>query len=581
MKKIILFLILAFSLFGLVRETGAVSYGGSPAFSLPWVNTQSGVAYSVCSAGQCSDKFTFYKQFDATTLLWTKTDGARITASNISSTGIVLVSGGVPSNTSYCNSTVIYHTYLKQIPTGSWMADYYYEIMTGWGNSPEICWEPVLLHSQKVLSINLNDWSCSGMTNDCIIIAQPHFISTSNSAWLGIYLQYVDIIKYSDPWNVANFHRFYYGGITGQSSTLWQSSLSILQWDLFNYSNYWMRIINSHYLPGWYLYSIGNPSQGFWYYTLDTEYQNDDTVMIDFLAWNTGSLLSTYMTTWLGTSSLVSGTTGTWYTGTWNGNYPSGNANIDSYFSNCGSALDVGCYVKWFFVGFYDSVVSWFTDIFARLFAVIFPDINFNGTATTCMTPSAWTPIVTDFTVDLNSQTSISASVDDIVTFTCGNNSHTVDIFDSDHYLIGGFLCNTPVNISQKFNVWSYYLQENDGMSAFNFIDLFYSSVYAYSQIPITITASVLSSGSSGLSGTLSNASTTSGSVASLPFFQKLANIFVVAVPLAPINNSDVCTLTWKKTIHYANSIPNVVDLLLIFMFILPIFFGFRNSKQQ
>lgn len=577
MKKITLITFFAFLFIGFTTSVFAVSYGGSPAFSLPWVNTQSGVAYSVCSNGSCYDKFTFYKQFDATTLLWTKTDGARVTSTSISATGIVLISGGMPYNPWYCNQNVVYHTYLKQIPTGSWMADYYYEVATWWGWDP--CTPITVLHSQKVLSLNLNDGSCSGMTNDCIIVAQPHFISTSNSAWLGIYLQYVDIIKYSDPWNVANFHRFYYGGITGQSSTLWQSSLSILQWDLFNYSNYGMRILNNYYVPGWYVYTMGTPANAFWYYTLDTEYQNDDTVMIDFLAWNwgsTGSHLSTYMTTWLGTSSLVSGTTGTGYTGTWNGNYPSGNANIDSYFVNCGSALDVWCYVKGFFTGFYNSIVSWFTDIFVKFFAMIFPDINFNGMSSTCINSSPWVPIVSTPTIDLNSQSSINVSVDDIVTFTCGNNSHTVDIFDSNHYLIGGFLCNTPVNISQKFSVWSYYLQENDGMSAFNFSDLFYSSAFAFSQIPFTVTDTVLSSWSTSAIWALTSNSLSTGSLTSLPFFQKISNLFVILVPVAPPNNSDVCTFEWIKRITYRQNTASVLDILFVMFAFVPLLFALK-----
>lgn len=82
-------------------------------------------------------------------------------------------------------------------------------------------------------------------------------------------------------------------------------------------------------------------------------------------------------------------------------------------------------------------------------------------------------------------------------------------------------------------------------------------------------------------SGSISSGSGASGSVASLPYFQKLANIFVVAVPLAPSNDSQICTLSGLKTIHYSNSVPNVVDLLLVILLILPIFFGFQKTKQQ
>lgn len=86
-----------------------------------------------------------------------------------------------------------------------------------------------------------------------------------------------------------------------------------------------------------------------------------------------------------------------------------------------------------------------------------------------------------------------------------------------------------------------------------------------------------------GLSSTCATGSgniVASGSVASLPFMQKLVNIFAVAVPIAPAQDSEVCTINWDvKTIHYGRSTPTVVDWLIILMCIVPIFFALPHKN--
>lgn len=66
-----------------------------------------------------------------------------------------------------------------------------------------------------------------------------------------------------------------------------------------------------------------------------------------------------------------------------------------------------------------------------------------------------------------------------------------------------------------------------------------------------------------------------------LGFTQKFVNLFVVAVPIAPPDWSIVCTLNWQKTIDYWSSSPWFIDIILIFVCILPIFFGARFSSNK
>lgn len=73
-----------------------------------------------------------------------------------------------------------------------------------------------------------------------------------------------------------------------------------------------------------------------------------------------------------------------------------------------------------------------------------------------------------------------------------------------------------------------------------------------------------------------------SGSLSSLPFMQKFVNIFAVAIPIAPLQDSQVCTIDGSvKTIHYGRTVPTVVDWLIILMCIVPIFFSVPHKPPN
>lgn len=63
-------------------------------------------------------------------------------------------------------------------------------------------------------------------------------------------------------------------------------------------------------------------------------------------------------------------------------------------------------------------------------------------------------------------------------------------------------------------------------------------------------------------------------STSSLSMIQKLTNLFVVAIPVAPPDGSTICTLTWQQTISYEADNGNIIDIFLIIICILPIFFS-------
>lgn len=68
----------------------------------------------------------------------------------------------------------------------------------------------------------------------------------------------------------------------------------------------------------------------------------------------------------------------------------------------------------------------------------------------------------------------------------------------------------------------------------------------------------------------------------SLGFVQKVTNLFVIAIPTAPPAGT-VCTLDWPKTLAYSHSTPNIIDIFLILICVLPIFFfsGALSPKKS
>lgn len=103
--------------------------------------------------------------------------------------------------------------------------------------------------------------------------------------------------------------------------------------------------------------------------------------------------------------------------------------------------------------------------------------------------------------------------------------------------------CSTSLGTDFKFPSVGDYLVVDQSFALYNSQDPnIYDSYLTEDFTLVHVISGTTGTGGSS-SGSFTNASSDTGSVASLPFFQKLANIFVVAVPLAPINDSQVCTL--------------------------------------
>lgn len=371
MKKIVLFLFLSFFLFGFIKETLALSYGGIPNFWMPNIMTNS----------PWYDTFVALPEFNttvsyptiATTLSWsiewtlshfvTHTSCYKYTATSWSWYTLSW-------NIMYFNNWFIRYNY--------WAYDWAYPVFV---NAEYIsdsitrislvttnylsAWDPTTKFS--LMDIPTFPNSTWDNPNDGVFCVSPSFwiVPYSESDWFN--WMYLHSVKYSyyhwSTWIFWIADKFF-----TQNSVYWYKYINLDLFDSHNRSFFALGHPSSWptLLIQWEYITFPNVESITYWKTVWTN--ADVSYFLSSLSdsWNLNIpslpifFNSISSTTW----SLVPSTNTGW-TNTW---------SVSDYFTDCWSFLDVGCYVKWAFNGTIDKI-KWF---FTWIWTWILPDFNIN-----------------------------------------------------------------------------------------------------------------------------------------------------------------------------------------------------------
>lgn len=373
MKKYILLFILFFSV--IYQSVSAVWYNWTPTFSIPSIWSWSNILYTFTTGFFHSqyDNTAFHSQVSSDLKLISFANLIRIQSWVLLSWDILQWSIWTPSiwwtngqpqciqisqNCSWATTT------LRAKPSDyviNWI-DLYIDIYNSTLKN-----STTLQRSFFQFTLEPSDLGrCPWLTSDCILVVQPRFyIKNTLIAWW-TYIPYIDYTFYYDSNYESIFIRSYFWDLTESwyTPTFFESTLSFFwittwwYWQLINWDiktpTYTQSLI-------WYVFRRTNGSP------------SDDTILRDFFVWNTWSLLSAYFPSWLWSTQvnsqiIVNGfSTSTWSSST---------GSTNSFYDQCRSWYEVGCYISWLWSQFWSTILD--------AFLWIMPDITFNWATNDC-----------------------------------------------------------------------------------------------------------------------------------------------------------------------------------------------------
>lgn len=365
-KIIISFIALIISLFSLVQETGAVTYGGNSSFAIPsftgitseeYIPSHVGSNSYGFSAQQWSVQYAILQKYNTA---WTFFFSHAIVI-QMQKWGLAWAySGSIVQfwNNSDCGDTTCTLSIGYDIVQTPFSGGLHYTLRILGGT--------YFVPYDVILEVSLHDYDQTNCAwwwtdSDCVYVVKPNFV-ISNTPWsVGVYFQSIDTYFYAVGYQVKHLSTLPSGIAINQT---WQQSFLDL---FFNSDNHGVLISQrTDYTAGWIHYwteePIHSPVTVELYTGVDAPSRASDNTITSFLTTFWGDQNST-LPNWLGATS-ISEINQTGSIITWSG-----------YFDNC-NTVDVWCYMKWFY--------NWIKDWLYQFFTQFVPDFSFSWNFDSC-----------------------------------------------------------------------------------------------------------------------------------------------------------------------------------------------------
>lgn len=374
LKIIALFIVCTVSIFWLVKETGAVTYGGNNTFFLPvfqwptwedyWTVWGSPNAYWFVTQ-QWSTQYAIMQKYNTA---WTYFFSYAIVIRVEKTWNASTYSGSIIQfwNNSDCWDTsciVSLWFDIVQTPFSGWL--HYAMRILKWNY---FNWEPILI-------LDLDDYDQTNCAqwwteSDCIYVVKPNFI-VSNLPWsVGTYFTSIDTYFYS-VWTQVK-HASFNSNWNLTTQTFYQSFLDLF----YDTQNLGSLISTNTDFTTWYSHywedTSVSPVTVKMYAWADATARATDTYITQFLTSFSGAIDAT-LPNWLGATSIITQWQ-SWTWGTWTGT---------DFFADCWSFLDVWCYVKWSY--------EWIKQSISDFFISFMPTFWFSWNFDSCGSFASWT----------------------------------------------------------------------------------------------------------------------------------------------------------------------------------------------
>lgn len=586
MKKTLALLILVLSILW-VETVSALSYGGSPQFSIPGIYSNTGVELYSSSYGVEASSRSTYPTLDADlgdTRLLSYTFGLRFTSGSLQNSGTL------------ANITFHYGN--------SWGAGG----VTWWGDSSHWVYDLTFKANASpdgktyiYLTSTRNDYgayigagayyntfdlpqfslpsnaTCPGVSSDCILVIQPRFYVKEAWANPGLYIPYIDYTWYYGADKKTQYFRAYFWDLSADWPTpsAWESVLEFFwlhqSWyGLYTGYNTVMTTVGWPYTPNpiWRADVGGMAGVSPIVWTRTNAPANDDTLLRDYFVGNTGSIIETLFPSWVGSTGLQVSTI--WADGTIS-NPGTGTGGTGTGFTACSWITDIGCYfsnaAQSITNGFSSILPSWITSPTAFISGIwnsLLPDINFNGMSDSCATGAGSSSGGGWHSVDLTSWSAYTLWTWDTASFVCGSDTSWVAVDGLSPGAVGWVGSCSPAVVGTEigFTPGDYLLHRG---SASTYTD------YPDGWVAVHVVDGTTQGNTSTAGSFMSSSGVTSSIV------QKFANLFIILMPVAPVDGSSVCMIDGTvQTIQY-DWRTNFFDIMLV----LTVFFGTLISLKS